>query len=78
MVDKDLKVLSFVLVTHLIQFYLKLEEKVHAKEAEMNKIQAKTQVYVVIDSQFYSFSFWVGELMYKFYQQLNYQFEMYN
>jgi len=32
------------LVCYMIQFYMKLEEKLHAKEAEMNQIQAKTQV----------------------------------
>ena len=34
----------FAPVTHLTQFYMKLEEKMHAKEAEINQIQAKTQV----------------------------------
>lgn len=28
----------------MIQFFMKLEKKMHAKEAEMNQIQAKTQV----------------------------------
>ncbi|RVW16955.1 Protein WVD2-like 7 [Vitis vinifera] len=27
----------------MIQFFMKLEKKMHAKEAEMNQIQAKTQ-----------------------------------
>lgn len=34
----------FAPVTHLTQFYMKLEEKMHAKEAEINQNQAKTQV----------------------------------
>uniref|UniRef100_A0A2N9FZH2 TPX2 C-terminal domain-containing protein n=1 Tax=Fagus sylvatica TaxID=28930 RepID=A0A2N9FZH2_FAGSY len=34
---------SFNPVTHLTQFYMKLEEKMHAKDAEMNQIQARTQ-----------------------------------
>lgn len=28
----------------MIQFYMKLEEKMHAKETALNQIQAKTQV----------------------------------
>lgn len=28
----------------MTQFYMKLEEKMHAKEAEVNQHQAKTQV----------------------------------
>lgn len=35
---------SFVLVAHTIQFFTKMEEKMHAKEDEMNKIQARKQV----------------------------------
>ncbi|KAF8407672.1 hypothetical protein HHK36_006807 [Tetracentron sinense] len=41
--DWTRKTYSFVVVAHLIQFYMKLEEKMHAKEVEMNQIQAKTQ-----------------------------------
>lgn len=35
---------SFVLVAHTIQFSMKLEEKMHTKEDEMSKIQARKQV----------------------------------
>ena len=35
-------------MTHLTQFYMKLEEKMHAKDAEMNQIQARTQVCGII------------------------------
>lgn len=31
-----------------VQFFTKLEEKMHAKESEMNQIQAKAQVCGII------------------------------
>lgn len=42
---------SFVFVAHTFQFYMKLEEKMHAKEDEMNKIQASKQVHKLIQLQ---------------------------
>lgn len=39
---------SSLALTNLIQFYMKLEEKMHAKEVEMNQIQARTQVHFLL------------------------------
>lgn len=35
---------SYNFVAHTFQFFMKLEEKMHAKEDEMNKVQARKQV----------------------------------
>ena len=35
---------SVLFVVRLFQFHMKLEEKMHAKEAGINQIQARTQV----------------------------------
>ena len=35
---------SVLFVVPLFQFHMKLEEKMHAKVAEMNQMQARTQV----------------------------------
>lgn len=41
---------SYIFVTPILQFVMKLEEKMHAKEDEMNKVQARKQVHDQNDS----------------------------